>query len=520
MGAGSPGDPDGAIGRKRKREGTTVNLRDFLGSFVEDTAIANNETYIHIKSADNVPIARRNRFLVAKYLKSVSQNITKASFNGKGEMILKVKGEKDVEKILKLQQIGEWPVKVERHQTLNSSKGIVFNPDLSWLSEEEIKEGLAEYKVKEVYIFKRTPRNAEVGTNREAKPYGLIILTFDTQQPPKKIRYGFEYIEVRKYIPNPMRCKKCQRLGHTTGNCQSKRIVCEQCGQGFEEERVPVHNCSNKMCVNCTKTGHTSNDRDCPQYLMAKKVESIMALENLSRYEARKAFFNRYQSIEGYLFSVGKNFAQVVASTYKESTESIRAPTPNKTTEGDRRVNNDNSKEEENTRRGTPKVNIEAKKTKTKEAENPQEKQEVEKQNANTEGNIGKVNARDLENKSIVNSNNNLKSSIKLRNWKLEPGKGITYFLNSKICNGKKPEIDFSKFKGKKKEIHKDILNHANRCINNDEMLNQIVEEVGKKSNCNRIIIRIVQGKATIMALNEEEDSSSDESMSLGEEEF
>lgn len=308
MGVGSPGEPPESNRRKKVKRGITLNINELEEWFKDDASQTSQEIYVHVKSADNVPIAKRNRFLVAKHLKNITPNITKASFNFQGEMILKVKGIKEAEKIIKQTKIGEWPVISERHQTLNSSKGIVFNRDLCWLSEEEIKEGLEEYKVKEVYVFKRIPRYAEEGTSIEPKPYGLVVMTFDTVQPPQRIKFGFEYIQVRRYIPNPKRCKKCQRLGHTTGNCRAKKTICEQCGQGFEGDGIPKHDCHTKMCVNCAKTGHASNDRECPRYLMEKEAVAISVNESVDMRTARERFFNMYSTIEAFPRTKGKTW--------------------------------------------------------------------------------------------------------------------------------------------------------------------------------------------------------------------
>lgn len=515
MGKASPGEPPGLRGSKRGKRSITLNISELEEWFKEDATQTDQEVYIHVKSADNIPISRRNRFLVAKYLKSITPNITKASFNFKGEMILKVKGVKEAEKLLKLTKICEWPVTAERHQKLNSSKGIVFNRDLCWLSEEEIKEGLAEYKVKEVYIFKRIPRIMENETNKEPRPYGLAVLTFDTIQPPQRIKFGFEYINVRRYIPNPMRCRKCQRLGHTAGNCKSKKMVCEHCGQGFEAESIPNHSCNIKMCVNCTVTGHSSNDRNCPRYLMEKEATAISVNESIDMRTARERLFSMYPTLEVFLKTRGKNLAQVVASANRE-TEITTAPTETEKTK--ERSCNSKSNNKETTqmakacahrRNAVDERDVQQFEKKSKQEEiKDKEIENIVSRNINVDSNI--VNTNILKNK---------KSNIKLRSWRIGE-KAVTYFLDNGIQEGIKPELDLSKFKGKRTESNAKILQVANKTINKDEVLKQVALEVRKKVNCNRIAIRVEKekGKVTITALNAEEESSSEDHMSCDEE--
>lgn len=526
MGSDSPGDPLRKPQKRKKQRGTTISLQDLPNWLKNDSTLTEPEMFIHVKPADNIPVAKRNRFLLAKYLKTVTNNITKASFNGKGDLILKVKGEKEAEKVLKIQKIGDWPVTVERHQTLNSSKGVIFNPDICWLTEREIIEGLVDYKVKEVFIFKRTPRNTETIIEKVPKPFGLAVLTFDTQQPPQRIKYGFEYIEVRKYIPNPMRCRKCQKLGHTAGKCQLKKHVCEQCGKGFEGDNVPTHECTIKMCVNCVQTGHASNDRDCPKYLMAKQVETIMVMDNKTRYEARQLFFSKYQSIEGYLRTIGKNLAQIVADAVDNDTQKTQ-----QTAKNTNNINNNNKKDQTLEEAKNKKPKSTTKRSNELEGANSQPKnysqtKEVDQTNVNTPNKPTTSNVSSIKNKfnsqdsdssvdmeEIVNEN----SHVKLTGWKVGTT-GVTYIFSNGIKDGVIPELDLSKYEGKKKNKNNgNHIKYVNNTFNNEKFLGKIATEVSSKSNCNQVMIRIVRGVATIEAIEKEDETTSDDQMSVNE---
>lgn len=479
----------------------TLNLQNFPEWFSKDGSNINQEVFLHIKAKEGeVPIARRNRFLIAKYLKEKTNQITKASYNAEGDMILKVKGEKEAEKILQMNTIGTWPVTIERHRTLNSSKGVIFSPDMCWLEEEEIKEGLSDYKVTEVFIFKRTPRNGEQGGNSEPKPYGLAILTFNTQEPPKRIKYGFEYIEVRHYIPNPKRCRKCQRLGHTTKWCKSTTETCAECGQ----ENQQNHSCGMKMCVNCCKPGHASNSRDCPTYLMHKEWEAIMVLQKKTKYEAKQIFFAKYKSLEGFMATKNKSMAQIVGNQNVSQSQDTMNRDNAITSDKPDNISTENSNTSNKKGTSDKSVNISTDSSSTSNKKGTGDKQPLA---ANITEKKEKQ-SNEITVSRVVNSARK-PSYIKLKYWK-QSTKGITFTLGNYINGEEVPKVDFSKFKGHKTVKTEKILKYAREVLSNEDVLKTVVREVAKNKKCNRIIVEVGKDKISVTALDEDDESGSD----------
>lgn len=511
MGVGSPGNPIDDGGRRKRKKGMTVNLQDFPEWFNEDYSNINQEVYIHVKAKEgDVPIARRNRFLLAKILKEKTTHITKASFNAEGDMILKIKGEKEAEKILAMKSIGSWPVTVEKHRTLNSSKGVIFCPDMCWLKEQEVVEGLSDYKVSEVYIFKRTPRNGDSGANKEPRPYGLAILTFNSQEPPKRIKYGFEYIDVRHYIPNPKRCRKCQKLGHTTKWCKSTTEICAECGQ----DNLQNHSCGMKMCVNCCKPGHASNSRDCPTYIMHKEWEAIMVLQKKTKYEAKQAFFAKYQSLEGFMATKNKNMAQIVGCTgvsQGQATTSISSTTTPKNSNNMATENNNTGSEKNTSTNIQQNVNNDKDKTKGSTTE---EKQPQTTNNKSTS-------EQDKKNKEVSTvgktlDTDRINSYLKLKDWK-RSATGITFILDNHIRGGGVPRVDVSSFKGQKTDKKEKILKYAVEVLSKEDVIGSIVKEVAKHSKCSSVTVIIEKGRARVLATAEDDDTGSEGHTSVEE---
>lgn len=49
------------------------------------------------------------------------------------------------------------------------------------------------------------------------------LVKFEDEGLPKKETHGFMSYTVREYVPNPMRCYKCQRFGHTAKTSKGRR---------------------------------------------------------------------------------------------------------------------------------------------------------------------------------------------------------------------------------------------------------------------------------------------------------
>ena len=75
-------------------------------------------------------------------------------------------------------------------------------------------------------------------------------MTINRPTIPEKIKVGYTMERVEQFIPNPLRCYKCQRYGHHEDNCRGK----EGCGKfGQQNPDHYINDCDfpNK-CVNCS----------------------------------------------------------------------------------------------------------------------------------------------------------------------------------------------------------------------------------------------------------------------------
>ncbi|GBN02576.1 hypothetical protein AVEN_89538-1 [Araneus ventricosus] len=90
-------------------------------------------------------------------------------------------------------------------------------------------------------------------------------------------------LAVRPFIPNPLRCFKCQRFGHSQTNCRGT-LTCARCA----EKGHMSHQCTGQeKCVNCSGD-HTSFSRSCPRWKQEKEIMAIKTKEQISYPEAKR----------------------------------------------------------------------------------------------------------------------------------------------------------------------------------------------------------------------------------------
>jgi len=133
-------------------------------------------------------------------------------------------------------------------------------------------------------------------------------------------------LKVDAYIPNTLRCFKCQRYGHHRMTCK-RELTCAKCGTTGHEDR----DCSQKPhCVNCDGD-HGSFCRDCPMWKREKNIQTVNVTRGISFPEARKIIEqkgNTPTSARSYSDFPGQKKCTVACQT--EMTWPLGAQKPNK----------------------------------------------------------------------------------------------------------------------------------------------------------------------------------------------
>ncbi|XP_064462041.1 uncharacterized protein LOC135372332 [Ornithodoros turicata] len=215
-------------------------------------------------------------FFIEKAVASLSKNVTEIKRMRSGDLLLKCVSERDSKTILNATEMMGHKISASLHKTLNTCRGVISLSELIDVPAEDILVNLKDQQVIDVRKIK-IRRNNEYITTRN------VILTFDTPVLPEKLKVGYLTTDVRPYIPNPLRCFKCNRFGHAAGACTG-RPCCARCGQEGHETKE----CDRaEHCVNCSEN-HPSYSRSCPKWKAEKEVLHLKVTLNISYIEARK----------------------------------------------------------------------------------------------------------------------------------------------------------------------------------------------------------------------------------------
>jgi hypothetical protein len=92
--------------------------------------------FITFRLKDTETIMRNtNPFYIQKALDGIAPKVKNASRLKKGTLFVEVQNDKQAEVLMKANLLGSYPVQVERHTSLNSSRGVVNTVSLDDMSE-------------------------------------------------------------------------------------------------------------------------------------------------------------------------------------------------------------------------------------------------------------------------------------------------------------------------------------------------------------------------------------------------
>ncbi|XP_071078441.1 uncharacterized protein [Haliotis cracherodii] len=243
--------------------------------------------FIVLASADGNPL-KLNPFAISLGIKGVCGDVKNVTRLRDGSLLVECARRQQSVNLLGLQQFVNTQVVVSVHKTLNSSRGIVRDLArcLSDMSEEEIA---TELKNQGVTNVKRFTRKTHDGNIVKTHTY---LFTFSQPQIPKSLKAGYFNIGVEVYVPNPLRCFKCQKFGHGAKFCRGKVVMCCRCSGAHDSSE-----CTNNIkCANCNGE-HLASSKTCPTFAFESKILKIKHTNNITYLEAKKLVPSAAQSL-------------------------------------------------------------------------------------------------------------------------------------------------------------------------------------------------------------------------------
>ncbi|GFY31877.1 uncharacterized protein TNCV_2620141 [Trichonephila clavipes] len=171
-----------------------------------------------------------------------------------GDLLIETNSANQTKSFLLAKTFLNSPLIVTPHKSLNSCRGVISEPDLLTTSESEILEGFSDQGVIRV-------RRITIKKNTTVFRTKHLILIFNSSNLPISIKAGYLNCKIRPYIPNLLRCFKCQRFGHSQTSCRGQ-LTCSRCASVGHASTDCI---LEPKCFNCSQP-HTADSKLCPKW--------------------------------------------------------------------------------------------------------------------------------------------------------------------------------------------------------------------------------------------------------------
>ncbi|GFV94199.1 RNA-directed DNA polymerase from mobile element jockey [Trichonephila clavipes] len=229
-----------------------------------------------IISLTNNEMSKVSPFAIQKALIGIGGEPKSVKRLRSGDLLIETNSALQTKSFLLAQHFLNSPVTINPHKTLNSFRGIISETDLLGTPDGEILEGFSSQGVIQV-------RRITIKKDSTRIPTKHLILTFNSPILATNIKAGYLNCRIRPYIPNPLRCFKCQRFGHSQTSCRGQ-LTCSRCASvGHASTDCNLE----PKCVNCLQP-HPSDSKICPKWKIEKQIQEIKTNKNISYPEARK----------------------------------------------------------------------------------------------------------------------------------------------------------------------------------------------------------------------------------------
>ncbi|GFV70107.1 uncharacterized protein TNCV_3714841 [Trichonephila clavipes] len=227
-------------------------------------------------SLPNNAMSLKSPFSIHKALKGIGGEPKSVKRLRSGDLLVETISSTQTKAFLLAKTFLDSPVNIIPHKSLNTSRGVISEPDLLTTPEAEILNGFSDQGVIQV-------RRITIKKDTAVIPTKHIILTFSSPTIPHTITAGYLNCKIHPYIPNPLRCFKCQMFGHSQTFCRGQLTCCRCASVGHASTDCSLE----PKCINCSQP-HTADSKLCQKWKNEKQIQEIKTNKNITYVEARK----------------------------------------------------------------------------------------------------------------------------------------------------------------------------------------------------------------------------------------
>ena len=254
-------------GIKRKTRTSSTSSDDSLDSVIENKVAKTDVNSTYLVSGVDVKLSKLNPIKVKQWLDNLVGQC-KISPDKNGNLIVMC-GVSSENVLLNIKKFENHKISVTRHMQTEFQKGIIHGVSEDF-SDDDLKSYLS----------------AADKTIIDAKRLGLsrsVVVTFSGSVLPSHVFYGYLRFSVKLFIPNPIRCFKCQRFGHIAAKCRSS-VRCGNCGDNHDTKECEMESAK---CCNCGGD-HRASSRECKYFDEAKVIIRVKTEQKISYAAAVK----------------------------------------------------------------------------------------------------------------------------------------------------------------------------------------------------------------------------------------
>lgn len=115
-----------------------------------------------------------------------------------------------------------------------------------------------------------------------------VRLIFKGDSLPSHVKVGLFRHAVRPFIPKPLQCRRCQKIGHVSAVCRHS-AVCPRCSESHDSDTCRA---TELKCPNC-QGPHAASSKECPLLKKEQQILRKMVRDGSSHRDAATAIRRR-----------------------------------------------------------------------------------------------------------------------------------------------------------------------------------------------------------------------------------